>query len=423
MKNRTNLANHLGKIGLAVVLGMVGHTQAAAQEITLRVSGAASNYSELFDELAAGFEAQNPDIRISVDNSASDQGDAFRRTLRMALINELPDISFQGPNYLRTIVDRGVVQPLDGWISSDPEWTTERFSPSITNSGTIAGRTIALGVGFSFPILYYNADLVREVQNGADGMPRDWDGIFSVAERVSEINPDIMGIYARFQTFYSQSVIRSLGGRLGDEDGEVVTLTEPETLEALRVFQRIGELGQAQNAMTRSQARQAFSAGQVAIHLDSSSSLRNFLNASEANFELGTSPLPLVGSGELATSGFLVVMHADEPARQEAAWQFMRYVVSPEGQEVIGSRTGFLPANEIAVRSPDILGGYYETIPQMGALIDSLPYVGPWYLFAGDNNARIASVLDDTIEQIIAQNLDVHAGAENAQREIDVLIE
>ncbi|MCR9196499.1 MAG: extracellular solute-binding protein [Hyphomonas sp.] len=387
------------------------------------MSGAASNYSELFKELAESFEAQNPGISITVDNAASDQSDALQRTLRAAVIDDLPDVSFQGPNNLRTIVDRGVVQPLDSLVSSDPDWTAERFSPSVTNSGAMAGQTMALGVGFSFPILYYNADLVRDAQGGTAGLPGDWDGILGVAQAVNEQNPDRMGIYARFQTFYSQSVIRTMGGRLGDESGEVVTLTEPETLAALRVFERIGALGQAQNAMTKSQARQAFSAGQVAIHLDSSSSLRNFLNAAEGNFELGTARLPLAEDGQLATSGFVVVMHTDDPARQDAAWRFMKHVVSPEGQGIIGSRTGFVPSNEIAVQSPDILGAYYDTISQMGALVDSLPYVGPWYLYAGANNARIASIMDDTIEQIIAQNLDARAGAEEAQDQIQALIE
>ena len=406
-----------------VIAGESGKIKPSARNLTLQVNAAASIYADMFNKLARTFEAQNPGIRISMDTTARSQSVAFQKTLRLAVVDDLPDVSFQGPNHLRYLKNNGYIQALDTWINADPEWTKDRFSPSVTQSTKIGGQTMGLGVGFSFPIIYYNVELVKEARNGVPTLPGDWKGILSLAEKIKGLHPDILGIYARFQSFYSQGLIRSLGGRLGNESGTMATLSEPGTLAGIRIFQQIGALGQAENAMTGDQARQAFSAGKTAIHLDSSSSLRRFLKQSKGRFELGTAPLPLGENGELSTSGFAIVMHTKDPRQKSAAWRFMKFVAGPEGQAILGSETGFVPGNEIPVETPDLLGDYYAAIPQIKAVLDSIPYAGPWYLFKGPNNKRIGSLFDTYMERVVMQEITPENAALKLTRDINALIE
>lgn len=395
---------------------------ASAQEVTLRVDAAASIYSEMFNELAQQFEAQNPKIRIVMDTSSRDQIEEFQKTLRQAVVNDLPDVSFQGPNYLKVLVDNQYVNPVDSWISSDPEWTEEKFSTSVTRSAQIGGRTMGLAVGFSFPVIYYNVDLVKEAQGGDAALPDDWGGILRVAKRIKELHPNILPIYAQTTSLYSQGLIRSLGGRIGDESGRTVTLIDPKTLAAITVLQRIGALGQGESAMTGNQARQAFSAGQTAIHVDSSSSLRRFLNDAVGHFELATAKLPLAKNGELSTSGFILVMHTKDAKKQELAWRFMKFVASADGQKIIGTKTGFVPGNEVAVKMPEILGNYYSSIPQIKPVLDSTPFAAPWYLFEGSNNERIRKIFEDAMEGVVLQKIAPEDAARGLTKEITPLI-
>lgn len=411
-------------IGLALAFTSCSIAYASAQDLTLRVDAAASIYADMFNDLARTFEAANPGIKISMDTSERDQNSAFQKTMRLALVGDLPDVSFQGPVYLKTLVERQIIQPLDGLISSDSNWTEDSYSPSITRSTKIDGKTMGLGVAYSFPIIYYNVDLVREAQDGNATLPADWDGILGVAKKVQELHPDALGIYAQFRALYSQSLIRSGGGRLGDETGTKVLLSDPKTLAGLELFQRIGEAGQAANAMSGDQARQSFSAGKIAIQVDSSSSLRRFLTQSEGLFDLATATLPLdAEDGELSTSGFAVVLHTKDKERQDAAWRFMRFVASPEGETILGTKTGFVPGNEAAVHPSGQLGNYYASIPQMQAVLDSIPVAGPWYLFRGANDERIEALLDDYIESIIMQKISPQDAARELTGKIGALVE
>lgn len=417
---KAQLIGIISSLSLSISLASVASSR--AQEITLRVDAAASIYAPMFNELAQTFEAQNPNIRISMDTSSRSQVDEFQKTLRLALVDDLPDVSFQGPNYLAALAQDGHIIPLDKWINADPEWTEDRFSPSVVRSTQISGQTMGLGVGFSFPIIYYNVDLVKESQSGDVTLPKDWDSILVLAQKIQTLHPGQLGIYSRFEALYSQGVIRSLGGRIGDSDGKHPTLSDPNTMKGIELFQRIGALGQGANGMTGDQARQAFSAGQIAIHLDSSSSLGRFLEDSNGHFSLGTAPLPLADLGELPTSGFAVVMHVEDPTRQEAAWRFMKFVASSEGQTILGKNTGFVPANEVALTASSDLAEYYSSIPQVQAVTDSIRRVAPWYLFDTNNNERIDALFADYMEKVVAQKTTPEVAEKELTSQIDELI-
>jgi len=128
---------------------------AAAQQVTtLRVSIVPSIFPQMFDEMIKGFEAAHSDVRIKVDGRFRDQGDQFQATLRQGLVNDLPDVTFQGFAYLEPLKERGITVRLNERLKRDPRVKELGIEGPVTSSGTVNGEVHGLGVGMSFPILY-----------------------------------------------------------------------------------------------------------------------------------------------------------------------------------------------------------------------------------------------------------------------------
>jgi multiple sugar transport system substrate-binding protein len=213
------------------------------------------------------------------------------------------------------------------------------------------------------------------------------------------------------------------GGALGNADGTVVTFTDPKGMEAFELFRRFGEAGQAKIDMTDAQVRQSFAGGKIGIHVDSSSSLDSFLKQAEGRFEIGTAHLPFAESNaRLPTSGIAVVLHTTESEQQKAAWKFMRFVVGPKGQTIVGRNTGYVPANEVALNTPELLGDYYKDRATMNAALASVPYAAPWFVFNGPNTDRIDKLFVERLQQVVTLRQTPQEVAVELSNEISALI-
>lgn len=375
---------------------------AQAHVAVLRVSAAPSTFSKAFRALASAFERENPDVRINLDVSQFDQPAIMRQTLRMAIFGDLPDVSFQGANYLRLLADRNLLVPLDQFMNADPAWNPQLYSPSVASAGRVGKTTYGLGVGMSFPIVFYNKSLLAKVQERASSIPSNWDDILDVARRIQSENIQVLGLFSEYNSFMFQGLVGCFGGSMMNSDDSQITFTDNAGQEAMELIRRIGLAGQAKVDMTKSQSRQAFTGARIAILLDSSSSLASFESEVAGRFEIGTAPLPMTESdASLPTAGVTVVMHTTDPARQALAWRFMKFATGVEGQTVVATTTGYVPANEAAIAKPGALADYYAAHPNMQAALRSIPRSRGWYAFPGENAGRIDTMIEDRVGEVM----------------------
>ncbi|MGY8635565.1 extracellular solute-binding protein [Bradyrhizobium sp. 14AA] len=387
----------------AVVVGgvLIGHI-ACAHSAVLRVSAAPSTFSKTFRALASAFERENPGVRIDLDVSQFDQPAIMRQTLRMAIFGDLPDVSFQGSNYLRLLADRDLLVPLDQFMNADPAWNPQLYSSSIVSAGRVGKTTYGLGVGMSFPIIFYNKSLVSKVQEGAGSIPSNWDDMLDVARRIQSENIQVLGIFSEYNSFMFQGLVGCFGGSMMNSDDSRISFTDSAGREAMELIRRIGLAGQAKVDMTKSQARQAFAGARIAILLDSSSSLASFENEVAGRFEIGTAPLPMTGTdASLPTAGITVVMHTTDPARQALAWRFMKFVTGVEGQTVVATTTGYVPANQTVIAKSGSVADYYAARPNVQAALRSIPRGRGWYAFPGENAGRIDMMIEDRVGDVM----------------------
>ena len=90
----------------------------------------------------------NPDIRITFRNPAQQYEDASQQILRASLVNQMPDLSFQGLNLLRVLVDKELAHPLAAFIARDGGADALGYAPAVMD--TVRQRGDIYGVRSSY---------------------------------------------------------------------------------------------------------------------------------------------------------------------------------------------------------------------------------------------------------------------------------
>ena len=392
----------VGSIGLGAALTAMATTQASAQT-TLRVAATPVIFQTMFEEMVAAFEASHPEIDIDLEVPPGEQDFMIQDILRRSLIDDVPDVTFQGYNHLSTLVDRGLPVPLEPFIAADPEWTAEQYSASVANSGTVGDTVYGLGVGISFPVFYYNTELVAEALGPDAAFPQTWDGIIDLSERLQALRPDMIGGYHRSHPWMFQTHLESRGSRLASADETEILFDGEEGQEAFRVLQAFGQAGQARAEMTREQARQAFVAGTLGLFTDSSSLLSRHEEQIGGRFEIDVARFPMPSDdGHVPAAGIASVMMTTDPDQQQAAWTFMRFVSGPEGQLIVAQNTAYVPANAAAFENSPELTAFFAERPKMAAALETVPYASAWYAFPGPNASRIDETIRDAMADVLA---------------------
>ncbi|WP_433470317.1 ABC transporter substrate-binding protein [Saccharomonospora azurea] len=153
----------------------------------------------------------NPDHAIDVEFFAND---AYKQKIRTSIgAGGAPTLIFGwGGGTLREWVDADKVLPLSEVVGDEAE-LTDRFLPSVLDTGAVAGTTYALpNNGMQPVLLYYNTKLFDRI--GAEP-PKTWDELMDLVPRFKDegIAPFAMGGQSRWpQLMWLEYLVDRIGG-------------------------------------------------------------------------------------------------------------------------------------------------------------------------------------------------------------------
>jgi multiple sugar transport system substrate-binding protein len=172
--------------------------------------------------------------------------------------------------------------------------------------------------------------------------------------------------------------------------------------------------------LTKSNGEQAFVAGKIGFAFQTTGALRNVINNVGEKFDLRTAPIPLLSleKGRLPTGGNAAVMLTKDPAKQEAAWTFIKFAAGPYGASVVVPGTGYVPNNELAAKSSEYLGEFYQKNPLFKAGLEQMPKMIPWYAFPGSNGVKVTQTIVDNLSRVVEQKATPEDALADAAREV-----
>src|SRR5262245_30892467 len=365
-------------------------------------------YPELFTEthkkIAEEFAKVRPDIKITMRAPYESYEDATQKVLREAVTNQMPDVSFQGLNRIRVLVDKNIPARLDDYIAAEKDFDKQGFHQAMYDIGTASGKVYALPFAISLPIVYVNMDLVKQAGIDSADLPKTWDELLVQAKKIKALGNGVNGVtYAWDITgnWLWQAPVLARGGTMLNADETRVAFNGPEGQFAIRMLGRLVSEGGLPN-LDQPSMRAAFAAGKTGLHITSTSGLNQVTEMTDGKVQIKTDPFPdvLSPNGRLPAGGNVVLILSKDKAKRDAAWEVVKFWTGPKGAAIMAETTGYMPPNKVA--NDVYLKDFYVKNPNNYTAVKQLPLLTGWYAFPGDNGLKITDVLKDHMNSIFS---------------------
>ncbi|MED4128647.1 ABC transporter substrate-binding protein [Shouchella miscanthi] len=340
-----------------------------------------------------------------------------------------PDVAQIGYNYISYVDQNVPYVPVAELAATDDEgeaFLNESYLENIKQLGYSSDKEMLAGLPYALsnPIMYVNADLLREAGWDVEQLPQTWDEMQEMAQLVQE-NTGEYGLYVQQppDSWAEYALVRSNGGDFLNYNGNqaVSTIASEESIE---VFDMLGGMIQDKQALhvTWEEGIQAFVTGRVGMMMTTVG--RRTAIEEQSNFDLRSVEIPTFGEKErqVAAGGNALFSFAQDPDKQAAAWEFMKYLSSPEAMKVWVEGTGYLPPVVGLAEDPDTLGPFFEENPIMQTANAQMDSIVPWINFPGANGLQAEQAILDARDKIF-HGEDVEAVLQETEEKINSYIQ
>ncbi|RDJ22287.1 ABC transporter substrate-binding protein [Bosea caraganae] len=419
----------LSRVLAAATLALVASTAARAQEVTLDVLYAFPAFAKFHEPIAAEFMKKNPNIKINFRAPAASYDEGHQTMLRQSVTNQLPDVYYSGFHLLTELVDtldkRKQVVDLGPMLAAEPEaWRKANYSDALLSLGQVHGKQAGLAFNASTPLMYFNAELVKKAGGDPEKMPDNWTDLLALAKKIR--TTDTAGLAYNIHDWPDDWLWRGMvlqGGStlLSADETKVAFGGEygQKILETLRSLVTEGGMP----LIDWDQSRQQFIAGKMGIFFDTPARLRQVTDLVGERFTMKTALFPIddKAKGKLPTGGNAALITAKDPAKQKAAWEFIKFVTGPEAQKIVVESAGYMPTN---LRAGDdaFLGPFYKDNANFRTINGQVSRAAPWQGYPGGNSVRIWRQQREVVSGVMRGDITPKAGIERIVSETEALM-
>ena len=394
-----------------IVVSIIGFQVQAALATEIEVTYAPANFAPMYEALAEAFMEKHPDVTVNTTGFAN-YNELSQRTLRSAITNQLPDVSHEGLFNIRLYADQELAVPLDGFISEEENWEAAGYSEAVTRIGQVGDTTYGIPFSISTQVIFVNNELAEQAGYDPENLPEDWDGIIELAKYIDALSDQVSGIYFDYNATAAlafQALVFSQGGSMMDADEGDITFDGAEGLWAMELLEAFGEANQLD--LSRSDARTAFAAGTLGVYQNTSSNMGTF--DSQATFEYTVIPVPTAPGGLLPAAGNGMVMFSSDVEQQRAAWDYIRFASSVEGQSIMVQMTGYVPVNSRVLDDTE-MQTFYSANPHFAVPLTQVENLTGWYRFPGENSVRVTDAIIDSMREVVNRESTPEAALQQA---------
>ena len=381
-------------------------------------------FKDVHEKIARDFMAKFPQYKVTFRAPTPGYEEAAQQSLRQAVTNQLPDVSYQGLNRQRVFVDRDIAVDMTPFIKAEKGWDKMGYDKALLSLGQVGNKQVGIGFSLSTPIVYFNADLIRKAGVAPEQFPTTWEGIAALARKSKATNAGTQSMHMDWEitgNWMWQALVFSNGGTMLTPDEKKVAFDGPAGTAAMQTFAQVVNEGEMRNSAL-STASQDFVSGNLAILVTSTSRLGLITKQVGNRFDLRTARMPIEKNGRLPAGGNVAMMFAKDPAKQKAAWEYIKFATGPLGATTMVHGTGYFPANTIPAGDANLLKSFYEQNPNHLTAIKQLPVLTGWYAFPGENGLKITDVIKDHIQTVISKEAPPDKALTAMSRDVQALL-
>lgn len=326
---------------------------------------------EVINELVDNFNADHPDIEVE---SVFQPYGEMMTLLQTGIASKTPpDLAAADLIFLPQLVATEGIEPLDDYISADPDFVMDDFYPLLSEYDVIDGVRYAFPVSTNNMQLIWNKDLFQAAGLDPDTPPTTWDEMRDMAIACQDPANGVVGFEFYTQpigegiTWQFQVWLWAAGGEFLNADKTAAAFNTPEGLQALSF---VSDMLQGNGSQPGEWG--LFGEQKACMQLDGS---WLFGYRAGAPFDWGIALVPAPAGGTTASNvgGEHLFIFKDSP-NKDAAWEFVKYLTSPATQLEWDMKTGFLPVRSSVGEDEAYLSWIQETEPRMLPFVEGMPY-------------------------------------------------
>ncbi|MGO9342297.1 MAG: ABC transporter substrate-binding protein [Acidimicrobiales bacterium] len=360
-------------------LGAAANAKSKPVAITFWHSMQSANLTAL-QNMTRAFNASQPDVSVSLVNQAS-YTDTL--TLYTAALSggALPDVVQMESSDLQLMIDSQSIVSAQAAIDAD-HYDLSDFLASTVDFFKVGGVIWAVPFNISSQVLYFDANAFTKAGLDPSTPPTTLVDLQSAAQKIvsSETQKYGMSLKLSPSTFEewlamaSQPLLNNGNGRTSRATSVVFDDAEGQTIASYYHQMYSTKLAQPTSATTYDNLFAI--ANRIApMTLETSAALGTVVGllGGYPDVKLGVGPMP----GPSATGGvfvggaglYMVSKSSDE--RQDAAWQYIKYLVEPAQQATWAAASGYIPVRKSAI-SEEALQSRWAQIPQFKVAYDQI---------------------------------------------------
>lgn len=373
---------------------------------------------QAYQTLVNTFSEKYPAITVQMTHVPS-QGDYRTRLATNYAAGTPPDISFMNYRHYAAFAAKGLLEPLTPYLAKSQVIQTDDFFPIAIDAFTWRGQLMCLPQNISSLVVYYNQDLFD-----AAGLPYPpdawtWADFLATAVALTK-DTDGDGQLDQYGLGVEPSIQR-LAPFVWQNQGQVVD----DPANPLRLFIDVFPASEAlawfvalqtehhvvpdRVAEAAQDSESRFIAGTTAMFLNSRRATPSFREITAFTWDVAPLPRGKQTAGVLHSDGYCLSSTAQN---KEAAWTFIEFANSPEGQTIVAQTGRTVPSLTAVAASPAFLD---PTRPparsrvwlDTAAALRLVPIISTW--------EEIESIADEEIERAFYGDTTPLRAAESAR--------
>ncbi|WP_433606379.1 ABC transporter substrate-binding protein [Prescottella agglutinans] len=394
----------------------------------------AGPWTDTINGLIVDFETEHPNIDVKAQppqgTSAAGSGTASSVQTQL-LAGNPPDVAQLTFDTLDFAVNELGAQSLDSLVGKDAVQEhlggSHPYHPRAATLGDWEGETYGMPYVFSTPVLFYNASAFQKAGLPADADLSTWPAVAEAAKKITATTgkPSLtISCAVKGGNWCMQGLFRSAGGNVLSEDRSTVEFASTESVSAVQMLRDLYDQGVLANQDAAGQM-ESFMKGDSAIQLQSSAVQGMLLGASKAaGWELRAAAMPAFEGREAVptNSGSALFVFAQDPAKQRASWELIKFLTSDHAYTQISSKIGYLPLRTSLTTDPAALKSWADGNPLLAPNLGQLDRLEPWVSYPGNSYVQIDSILATAIEESVFYGKDPAATMSAAQERAQALL-
>ena len=380
-------------------------------------------------ELVADFNKKHPNIEV-VEKYNPDMYKGLTQNLQAAMASgKNPDVVQMGWSYLNYAAENlkytNIPEMVSKQIPADNNFLKDNYLPNVLAlAQTDDGKQIGVPYSISVPVLFYNPEIFTKAGLDPNKPPKTWSEVVAAAKQIKEKTGTVGFFMQEYADNWAQQGLMESNGAsvIKKVNGKVQAgFDTPEAAQAYQLLADMVKDGSGLHA-TNEEGFQAFLSGKLGMVCTTIGKRANFEQS--AKFKVSAAAFPSFEGKELkvpAGGNFLMVFSKDAE-KQKAAWEFIKYLESPEALLIWSTGTGYLPPRKGIDQDPKGFKKVIEENKNIQVALSTMPSLVKWASFPGTNGLQAEQALIDVRDIILSGKQTAAQALSDAAKKINSML-